>query len=564
MLVPPVGYPVCKKCNEGNLLPFYSSDGRNVYFCTNCKIRFTAYVDEPLIDKKQIFLETAQYISSDEILENNTDNGILVEEPDKSEPEANMDEADLTVEAEHTNGNIETEPPVSLEVSELEEIEQGSAMVESEPIALGPKTELSEPMELERDDEGEPEPGNEYENELEHKPETMLEDEQKPDVEPEAEVDLNSDEHADVDENVETKVEDEIEQPTEEENEVEQINEVEDEPRVETETENEPENEPLDTSEDREFEEPEESIETSEINTPVDEDVTPTLEGFPTEEPEVQPEQETEMNMGMVVESGTEPEKIELAALATPDIPYAQSVSEKELKVEGEISELETEPEQMNSETEVESSNIETSEIGLELERQEDTNLDGDLKGEEHDQLEQQVEPIEPIEAIEAIEAIEPVESEESIESRESQEDSEPLQEPEEDERGDIEENHEHSEQPEQYEQYEQHEEHEDEDIERPEGKSEDQVVDNSGEVTKTFPETINLDNSQKGDTRLQNLLKEFELPVIKNQEANQIEIQTPEDKADNIEVYKKLVQKYKSQDNGENESPGKEEEQLE
>jgi hypothetical protein len=88
--------------------------------------------------------------------------------------------------------------------------------------------------------------------------------------------------------------------------------------------------------------------------------------------------------------------------------------------------------------------------------------------------------------------------------------------------------------------------------------------VDVQEENVKSIPDIINLDNPKKVDSRLQNLLKEFEMPVIKNKQENKIEIQTPEDKVDNIEVYKKLVQKYKSANNEEIEKPEIEDEELE
>jgi hypothetical protein len=164
MLVPPVGYPVCKKCNDGNLVPFYSSDGRNVYFCTNCKTRFSAYVDEPKINKKQIFLDSAQYISSDDLEIAETDVELRnsktiesVEEPEiketRTEAETEVVNANVNVleEQEETSETIEPEPSAGIEISEPEETGDDSQIVENEPIALGPKTELSEPMKMEID-----------------------------------------------------------------------------------------------------------------------------------------------------------------------------------------------------------------------------------------------------------------------------------------------------------------------------------------------------------------------------------------------------------------------------
>ena len=56
--------------------------------------------------------------------------------------------------------------------------------------------------------------------------------------------------------------------------------------------------------------------------------------------------------------------------------------------------------------------------------------------------------------------------------------------------------------------------------------------------------------NNKVEDKLLQDLLRQFELPIYNTEPNNKIEITTPEDKVDNIEVYKKLIQKYKGQDN--------------
>ena len=77
--------PACKKCNEGNLVPFYSPDGRNVYFCTNCGIRFTGYINEPTINDEPIFLKMAIYDTSQEDVEPK-ETSEEVEEPE-AEPE---------------------------------------------------------------------------------------------------------------------------------------------------------------------------------------------------------------------------------------------------------------------------------------------------------------------------------------------------------------------------------------------------------------------------------------------------------------------------------------------
>ncbi len=61
--MPPTYYPVCKKCNDGHLVPFFGQDGRNVYFCTNCGIKFSGYLEDPAIENKSVFRERAIYIS---------------------------------------------------------------------------------------------------------------------------------------------------------------------------------------------------------------------------------------------------------------------------------------------------------------------------------------------------------------------------------------------------------------------------------------------------------------------------------------------------------------------
>jgi hypothetical protein len=529
MIVPPVGYPMCKKCNDGNLVPFYSPDGRNVYFCTNCKTRFTAYVDEPEIDKKQIFLDSAQYISSDEIIETNPDTGSPIEsneEPDMTEIDSKTEEAKIPEDDEPTNEIIEAEQPMVIEViedSEPDEGAQDSIIGEDEPIALGPRTELSEPMnvELDSDYQSIEEDSNVHGHDGE--------EEQIPETEPDSEVQVDSievDPGEDVDE--QSIVEDDIEQHSEEievqnEPELDQVNEVEEDRAEDSEVGSH------DTTGDVEFEtkeEPEESIDTPDTNISGEEDVdiAPTLEGFPTEEPDVPPEQEndTGQKMELAVDEELKPEEPEFSRLATPDIPYAQPVGESDLVTGTEIKDQEIEQEQIRTEIEGRSIEIETTEMEPGLEHQE-----------EPVELEEQKQPEEQEEQ----EQIEPSEIEEQ-EPRKLPEGVEPIEEPEQDE-------------PE-------------EDSEKPEKELDEKTVDDQENIANTIPDTINLDGSDKGDQRLQNLLKEFELPVIKNQQDNKIEIQTPEDKADNIEVYKKLVQKYKSENNGEIEHPVKEKEELE
>lgn len=52
----------CKACGSGALLPFTSPQGYMVYFCTNCRRRFSGYAFEPIADGCQIFSEYAVYI----------------------------------------------------------------------------------------------------------------------------------------------------------------------------------------------------------------------------------------------------------------------------------------------------------------------------------------------------------------------------------------------------------------------------------------------------------------------------------------------------------------------
>jgi hypothetical protein len=52
----------CKACCNGVLLPFGSPQGFVVYFCTNCRRRFSGYTFDPAFEGKQIFSEYAVYI----------------------------------------------------------------------------------------------------------------------------------------------------------------------------------------------------------------------------------------------------------------------------------------------------------------------------------------------------------------------------------------------------------------------------------------------------------------------------------------------------------------------
>ena len=59
--MPETGNPVCGKCGRGVLLPFFSSDGRCVYFCTACKSRFSGYTQECMFNDEPIFSQEAVY-----------------------------------------------------------------------------------------------------------------------------------------------------------------------------------------------------------------------------------------------------------------------------------------------------------------------------------------------------------------------------------------------------------------------------------------------------------------------------------------------------------------------
>lgn len=62
----------CKVCNDGVLLPFYSPDGLVVYFCNNCRSRFSAYYEEPMMDGAPVFTSIAYYIREEDLDEDDT------------------------------------------------------------------------------------------------------------------------------------------------------------------------------------------------------------------------------------------------------------------------------------------------------------------------------------------------------------------------------------------------------------------------------------------------------------------------------------------------------------
>ncbi len=60
------GYAECKACCEGVLIPFYGPEGHVVYFCNNCRARFSAYYEEPMMDGFPVFLDTAYYSTEED------------------------------------------------------------------------------------------------------------------------------------------------------------------------------------------------------------------------------------------------------------------------------------------------------------------------------------------------------------------------------------------------------------------------------------------------------------------------------------------------------------------
>lgn len=74
------GYAECRQCGNGVLVPFYSSSGENVYFCTHCRSRFSGYLHEPSIDGIHVFSDTADYSQPGKILEEGLPGGKLLDE----------------------------------------------------------------------------------------------------------------------------------------------------------------------------------------------------------------------------------------------------------------------------------------------------------------------------------------------------------------------------------------------------------------------------------------------------------------------------------------------------
>ena len=69
----------CKVCNEGVLLPFYSPEGHVVYFCNNCRSRFSAYYEEPNFEGIPIFTELAFYVTEMDVVGETLTTGKLMD-----------------------------------------------------------------------------------------------------------------------------------------------------------------------------------------------------------------------------------------------------------------------------------------------------------------------------------------------------------------------------------------------------------------------------------------------------------------------------------------------------
>jgi hypothetical protein len=61
------GYPECRACNEGILVPFYGPEGHVVYFCNFCRSRFSAYYEDPTYDGVPVFTSLAYYITEGDL-----------------------------------------------------------------------------------------------------------------------------------------------------------------------------------------------------------------------------------------------------------------------------------------------------------------------------------------------------------------------------------------------------------------------------------------------------------------------------------------------------------------
>jgi hypothetical protein len=70
----------CKVCNNGVLLPFYSPEGHVVYFCNNCRSRFSAYAEEPHLDGIPVFTDLAYYITETDVVGESLTAGKMMDE----------------------------------------------------------------------------------------------------------------------------------------------------------------------------------------------------------------------------------------------------------------------------------------------------------------------------------------------------------------------------------------------------------------------------------------------------------------------------------------------------
>jgi len=153
--MPPLNFPMCKKCDDGNLVPFFASDGRNVYFCTNCRIKFTGYIDEPKLENQQIFLKKALYLSSDDDSNFEKIEGArLIQETDIESSEQLVEEDSIVdpdiVRQDENEINEDESESIELEPESEPDIELESNVVESKTIILEPEYEQLNDEEIEK------------------------------------------------------------------------------------------------------------------------------------------------------------------------------------------------------------------------------------------------------------------------------------------------------------------------------------------------------------------------------------------------------------------------------
>jgi hypothetical protein len=436
-------YPECKKCNEGALVPFHAPDGKNVYYCTNCGIRFSAYIDEPVIDGKQIFLMTARYITDEIVQEEETVESTT--ELMKTEPEYIDGEADSAIE---TQLAVEAES-----IGEYVEDSDGTA----EPLVIPPETENAEVTKMEMENSvnnvvndnvsdaiplG---PTSEGSNSNSISSKERVEESENPAV-------SKVPEDIEIKNNSETLKTPDMETNTTDENTI-----VEDTTSGSIETETEEQTSVEDSEIDTEPEISDEHVENNDH-----------FESPLVDNTEIQAETEVPSS------DMSDHEKLSLQN-SEPDLEAQGALLTEDVKTE---SITETIQEKKEPENEIQMHEIQENESTTESDTIPTTNMNTDIVDEIINEQNNLTEN-----AFEDNKAVE----NESLSSDQNEN------------KQDIEENI--------------------------------------------------IDNSEKNQNRLQNLLKEFELPVMKPPQENKIEIQTPEDKVDNIEVYKKLIQKYKTHD---------------